>query len=420
MRSQIGRQDVTKAVRVRKARHRSTCVLCHGPIVTGQQIADHASGWAHVECFIDQRNGDRDMQDQASATPQVYYSYGEVGHDPPVHMIAGSWIGPKEVRRSLAQNKSLCGKKLARFRGRPSDPDLVCGSCRRLSDGGEMQPVLDQLNAQMTELGTVSDQDYEVQILSLGSLIVDLSEADDSGGRLQRAEQQAWSKKIGADFSWQRFNRRPPIVSDRGNGTYHVIDGQHSVSGARRAGYAEDTRVRCFVYRSLTRSQEAAMFRELNADRKSVKPIDLFRARIAEGEPVAVGISALLRSHGWTIGSHGRDGAFAAVKTLEAIYKQKDGPAVCGKTLSVITEAWDRHPDSAHQTVVKVVSLFLRAHPSADAARLAQILRREGSLQPVRLQMLPYQENKAWQEVAVVKLRERYNNRLDPSRRLES
>lgn len=350
----------------------------------------------------------------------LQFSFGEVGHDPPVHVVRGPWVGPKEVKRANAQNQSLCGKRLARFRGRPSDPDLICGSCRRLSKGDAVQPVLDQLDAKMQELSTASDQDYEVQILSLGALAVDLTEADDSGGRLQRTEQQAWSKKIGADFSWQRFNRRPPIVSDRGDGTYHVIDGQHSVSGARRAGYAADTRIRCFVYHGLNRAQEAGMFRELNADRKSVKPIDLFRARIAEGEPVAVGIAALLRSHGWAIGSHGKEGFFAAVKTLETIYKLKNGPAVCGKTLAVITDAWQRHPDSAHQTVVKVISLFLRAHPEADLSRLAQILRREASLQPVRLQMLPYQENKAWQEVAVVKLRERYNNRLDPSRRLES
>jgi ribosomal protein L21E len=333
-------------------------------------------------------------------------------------MVDGAWIGPKEVRRSQARNQSLCGKRLSRFRGRPGDPDLLCNSCRRISSGGdEVQPVLTQLSTQMEELGTVSDQDYEVQFLPLGSLTVDMEDLGD-GGRLQRPIQNGWVKKIAVDFSWARFNRRPPIVSERPDGTRHVIDGQHQTAAARAAGYGPETLVRCHVYRNLTRQQAATMFREENRDRKSVKPIDVFRARIAEGEPVAVAINSLLRSHGWQIGSHGKTGRFAAVMTLEAIYKQKDGEVTCGNTLRVITDAWDHSPESSHSTVVKVVGLFLRQYPGADLARFAAILRREASLQPYRIQMMPQENRKSWQETSVVALRERYNNRLDPSRRL--
>lgn len=281
-----------------------------------------------------------------------------------------------------------------------------------------MQPMLSQLNAQMEELGTVSDQDYEVQFLPLGSLTVDMSDLG-GGGRLQRPVQAAWVKKIAADFSWARFNRRPPIVSERADGIRHVIDGQHQTAAARAAGYGPETLVRCHVYRNLTPEQEAGMFREENRDRKSVKPIDLFRARIGEREPVAVAINALLQSQGWEVGSHGKIGRFAAVMTLEAIWKQKNGPAICGKTLAVITKAWDHAPESAHSTVVKVVGLFLRQYPEADLGRVAAILRREAVLQPYRIQMLPQQHPKAWQETSVGVLRERYNNRLDASRRLE-
>jgi allantoicase len=160
------------------------------------------------------------------------------------------------------------------------------------------------------------------------------------------------------------------------------------------------------------------MFREENRDRKSVKPIDLVRARIGERDPVAVAINALLHSHGLEIGSHGKTGHFAAVMTLESIYRQKDGPVTSTRTLTAVTEAWDRAPESLHSTVIKVVGLFLRLYPEADLGRLTQILRREASLQPYQIQMLPKQHKESWQEQSVVKIRERYNNRLDPCRRL--
>ena len=145
-------------------------------------------------------------------------------------------------------------------------------------------------------------------------------------------------------------------------------------------GFGPETPVRCHVWHNLTPEQEAAIFEETNADRKSVKPLDLFRARIAKREPIAIAIDALLKAHGWEIGSHGKTGNFAAVKTLESIYNQKNGPETCRKTLWAITGAWDREPDSTHQTVVKVIGLFVRQYPDADLARLVQVLRREASM----------------------------------------
>jgi hypothetical protein len=405
-----------KAVRVRKARRHSSCRLCQASITTGQQVADDGRGWMHVQCLIRDREKGSEMTNPGIVKPQVY-SYGEVGHDPPVHMVAGTWIGPKEVRRSQAQNQSLCGKKLSRFRGRPSDDDLLCGSCRRVSEGsgGMETQISPELSAQMESLNNVSDQDYEVHFVPLGQLIVDMS--DVGGGRLQRTEQHSWARKLAADWSWPRYNRRPAMVSARADGTYHVVDGQHSVAAMRLAGYDPETAVRCHVYRGLSREQEAAMFREENADRKSVKPIDLFRARLAEGDPVAVSIGSLIQAFGWEIAPAGVTGHFAAVKTFESVYKSKDGPQICHKVLDTITTAWDRDPDGVHQTVIKVLSMFWRRHPDADVSRLAHVLHRESELQPVRIH--GWTHDVAWQETAVVRLRERYNNRLDPSRRLE-
>jgi hypothetical protein len=408
-----------KEVHVRKARHSGTCVLCHGPILVGQQISDGSGGgWSHTRCLIAERRSQ-------VIEEKLAYSFGEVGHDPPVHAVAGPWQGPAHTTRAEARNTSLCGKKLSRVKRRHPKTHELCRMCEDLMAKTpkpqpaqpEVKPVLAQLDEQMQELNAVSDQDYTVEFLELGSLSVDMSDAGD-GGRLQRPQQRSWVKRIAADFSWARFNRRPPIVSVDDDGTTHIIDGQHQVAAALAAGYPAETRVRCHVYRNLTREQKAKMFREENRDRKSVKPIDLFRGRIAEHEPAAVAINALLTSHGWEIGSHGKVGSFAAVITLDDIYKQKNGPEICRKTLSVITDAWDRSPDSSHSTIAKVVSLFIRQYPDADLGRLASLLRREVSLQPHRIQMWRKEDGAAWKETCVMKLRERYNNRLSANRRL--
>ena len=117
-----------------------------------------------------------------------------------------------------------------------------------------MQPVLEQLNAQMQALNSVSDQDYQVQFIPLGELIVDMGAY--GSGRLQRTEQAGWTKKIAANFSWSRFNRQPPMVSARKDGTYHVMDGQHGVSAARLTGFGPETPVRCHVWHNLTPSKK--------------------------------------------------------------------------------------------------------------------------------------------------------------------
>jgi hypothetical protein len=49
-------RSLTEASRVRKARRDSTCPLCGGPIITGQQIGLIPAGWAHLSpCIVRRR-----------------------------------------------------------------------------------------------------------------------------------------------------------------------------------------------------------------------------------------------------------------------------------------------------------------------------------------------------------------------------
>lgn len=40
------------ATRTRKARRAGRCVLCAGPVATGQRIGLLLRGWAHVTCIV--------------------------------------------------------------------------------------------------------------------------------------------------------------------------------------------------------------------------------------------------------------------------------------------------------------------------------------------------------------------------------
>lgn len=361
--------DLSVAVRVRKARRRSSCALCRGPIVTGQQISSSdGRDWTHVQCFIADRK-------ERMTVRTAEYSYGTVGHDPPVHVVEGAWQGPAEVSRPEAANASLCGKKLCRVRKRRPAQDDLCRKCEDLMTRSkplpDAPPLTPAATPGLTENAPPPESlmhDYEKSIVRMGKVFVDRSHAQ------QRNEQPGWVKEIADNFSWSTFNLNPVALSARPDGTYHIIDGQHRVAGATRAGHGTETPIHAHVWRGLTFEQEAALFVLLNARRHTVKPLDLFKAQVTAGYEDAFALDALLAMYGWRIGSAGREGNFAAVTTLRKIYNKRGGPDVCDKIIATITKAWGHNSEGAHQIVIKVLAAFWGEYPSAEIDRLSETL----------------------------------------------
>jgi hypothetical protein len=392
---------------VRKARRNSVCTLCSAPIMTGQQISDGSGqGWAHVRCLITEQRSDMASEADHLFSQALDFSYGEVGHDPPVHAVAGPWQGPAETSRADARNVSLCGKKLSRTRKRPPELHDLCRKCEDIMRRPASKPAAPAINPDAT-------QDYEVLVVPLGSLFVDRKVPG-----LQRPEQEPWSRKIAGAFSWARFNENPPKVSARPDGRYHIMDGQHEVSGARLAGHGPETPVRVHVWRGLAYQQEAELFGHTNRDRHAVRALDLFIADVTAGIADAVALDVLLDTYKWTAGSSGREGNFAAVTTLRQLYAKRRGPEICDRVVATITAAWDHDPDGANRTVVSALGAFYQKYPNADAARLAHVLHRGRGLRPVEIHKWPH-EGRGWLEVAVLRLQQHYDNGLrDPQRRL--
>jgi Family of unknown function (DUF6551) len=396
------------AVHVRKARRRSVCALCRGPVLVGQQIGSDGGGWSHVRCFI------ADRKERMTASTEEY-SYGEVGHDPPVHVVTGLWQGPKQTTRDSAMNVSLCGRRLARrIKERPTRHAL-CRECEELMDQAALSPnapnelPLETCAQAPAELESLR-QDYEVLVIQLGQMFVDRSVPG-----LQRPLQVPRARRMAARFSWARFYENPPKVSARPDGRYHIMDGQHEVEAARIAGSSPDTPVRVHVWRNLNYQQESEMFGH-NRDRGAVRALDLFASDVTSGHADAVALDVLLNTYKWTAGSAGVEGNIAAVTTIRRIYGKKNGPELCEKVIATITKAWGHNSDGAHQAILKVLGAFYEEYPAADIGRLAHVLDRE-----VKPQDVPaWTHEKGWQSLSVARLQGLYDNGLrDPARRLK-
>lgn len=155
-------------------------------------------------------------------------------------------------------------------------------------------------------------------------------------------------------------------VSERADGTYHIVDGQHRWAAATKFG---TTYVQCKVYKGLSREDEAALFRVLN-NTKIVSSLDRFRVRIVEGEPTAVDIASILDKAGWRVplyASTRTSGVINSPVALEWVYtgagiRKQRQPSILRQTLDVITAAWGYDCDGMRSDVVRGLGAFLTRH----------------------------------------------------------
>jgi hypothetical protein len=305
------------------------------------------------------------------------FTYGQVGNEPPVHLIDGDWAGPDAVPLSKARNTSLCGRPLAHRRKTPPPDSSICTECQQgtqfragigvldvsvpaaLRGGGQL-PDREGVVSH-TETFPVTDEfapEYEFMRVPLGELFVDPD--------LQRPEQLPWVKKIAKEFIPARFAEQPPKISERdaqyrgpGGEKYAVMDGQHEVQAARRAGFPPETLVPVHVYRDLTRQQEAIKFLNVNRGRKVVRGIDAFHVAVQAGDPNAVLVQQGLDHYGWTAKSSGAEGGLAAVVHLQRLASQS--AVVLDRVLSTITGAWGNRAGIQGPIVAALGLIYSRA-----------------------------------------------------------
>jgi hypothetical protein len=174
--------------------------------------------------------------------------------------------------------------------------------------------------------------------------------------------------QIAADFEPESLG--VITVSERADGTHHIIDGQHRIAAMRVIG-KDKTPVNCVLWRGLSRAEEAAMFRRLNNTRQ-VQVLDRFRVRIVEGDRVACQLNELLEAHGWTIRKAKAQGSFFAVSALEKVYNKPPGADIdtCDAVIRVATHAWGHESDGLRAEIVVGLGALLRKYPRLDTPKL--------------------------------------------------
>lgn len=142
-------------------------------------------------------------------------------------------------------------------------------------------------------------------------------------------------------------------LSERDDKKYHIVDGQHRVAALLRL-VEPSYKVNCRVFRSLTRSEEAELFRLLNTTSRP-SAVDSFRIRVIEGDPAAVFIVRVLTDNNWKLATGSSDRMFAAVAAIERVYKFGEDAVV--NAITTTTRAWGHQQAAGDGRVVEGLGL---------------------------------------------------------------
>ena len=103
--------------------------------------------------------------------------------------------------------------------------------------------------------------------------------------------------KLLRTFNWNCY--QPIIVSEREDGSYAVIDGQHRLEAARLHPLVNE--LPCYIVDAPTIAAQAAIFSTVNGRRLGLTSLQKFWASHAAGEVGAVAVSEVCAAHGVAI-----------------------------------------------------------------------------------------------------------------------
>lgn len=189
--------------------------------------------------------------------------------------------------------------------------------------------------------------------------------------RYQRPIAKRKVRKIAAEFDPDALGSI--YVSERDDGTFVVLDGHHRVVAVRDELGWTDQKVPCHVYHGLSLEDEARLFRKFNELRTRPRPIDLYRAKVVEGDPAALDIEKLLKSRGLVVNTGLAPNTVQAVQALERIYTN-GGKVVLGRALDVAARAWGARGDAYQGDVLTGIALVCSRFPTANLDRLVKKL----------------------------------------------
>jgi hypothetical protein len=198
------------------------------------------------------------------------------------------------------------------------------------------------------------------------SLLVDDAYQRDLGDRSRRL-----IRKLVTNFAWRKM--KPPIVVEV-EGGLHCVDGQHTAIAAATLKIPE---IPVFIIGAATLIERAEAFVAHNKDRIVMTPMDVYRARLAAGDPDALDVRNVCERAGVTLKlinpqSKVMIGDCASVSKISALVKRQ-GPQKARMVLEALVAGGRAPIGSAEIEAVEAAMVLVR--PATTIAEMAGAIR---------------------------------------------
>jgi hypothetical protein len=219
-----------------------------------------------------------------------------------------------------------------------------------------------------------------VQFLPLDRLVVDHE-------HYQRDEHAKQVLEMAQAFDVSSFGL--VIVSQRGDGSYAVIDGQRRCGSLRLIGVRFAP---CLVVETPALRDEARAFLGLNVHRSRVAKYETFQAQLTSGSSLHLGIAAALARHGLAVGR--KDGLrIRCVGALEQIAATSFD--LLDRVITLALEGYGRVDGALTGTHLLGLYFFLLLHKDEGFAR-EHLLRVIEQNNPQATYLMAKSEQNAW------------------------
>ncbi len=197
--------------------------------------------------------------------------------------------------------------------------------------------------------------------------------------RYQRDTGSKRSKKliaqIAANFRWAMFGAVQ--VARSPGGKFAIIDGQHRVEAARRAGFEQ---VPCIVVQADSVNDQALAFLAANRDRVIVNPMALHHALVAAGDSSSGAVQAVADAAGVTLppypvpAAQMKPGQTVALGAIAAVLRDH-GAAHAELVLRALAAAFEGQAGRLRGPLIRAAALILAPPHEGRRDRLVAVLR---------------------------------------------
>lgn len=173
--------------------------------------------------------------------------------------------------------------------------------------------------------------------------------------------------------NWDRVTAGAIVVSKRPGGDLYIVDGQHRAAAAVRAG---ETHILAQVVNEPSAEEEARLRLKGNVKRTD-RVFEVFRARLAAGDEVALAIQRILAEFDTQINMVPTTGTgINAVSAVEKLYRLDDGVSLIHVLTMLKRLFGEIRPEVASSDLLKGLTWFLGQHEgSIDMERFERLLK---------------------------------------------